>query len=163
MKLYELTEQYKGLLELMENENLSNEYFADTLEGMDHEFDEKVENCMKLYSTIVGYMGMIEVEVERLNQLHDKYANRSKWLKSYVKFHMEHSGRKKVQTPLFSLSIRKGVLKLGEIIERKVPKKFFKVVPETMKLDKRELLKARKEGEIEGVELIEGESSLIIR
>lgn len=45
--LYELTEEYRQLLEMMEDDTVDPEVLQDTLEGVDGEIEAKADNCAK--------------------------------------------------------------------------------------------------------------------
>lgn len=45
--LYELTEEYRQLLEMMEDDSVDPEVLQDTLEGVDGEIEAKADNCAR--------------------------------------------------------------------------------------------------------------------
>lgn len=47
--LYELTAEYKELLDMAEEQNLTQADIKDTLEGMDYEFEDKAEMGMQKF------------------------------------------------------------------------------------------------------------------
>lgn len=46
--LYELTAEYKELLDMAEEQNLTQADIKDTLEGMDYEFEDKADGYAKV-------------------------------------------------------------------------------------------------------------------
>lgn len=55
--LYELTEDYKELLAMAEDEELDSELLADTLEGIEGSIEEKAEACAKIMQELAGESG----------------------------------------------------------------------------------------------------------
>ena len=52
--LYELTEEYRQLLDMMEDDSVDPEVLKDTLEGVDGELEIKAENCAKVMAELCG-------------------------------------------------------------------------------------------------------------
>ena len=64
--LYELTEDYKELLAMAEDEELDSELLADTLEGIEGSIEEKAEACAKIMKELAGESAAIQTEIDRL-------------------------------------------------------------------------------------------------
>ena len=62
--LYELTEEYRQLLEMMEDDSVDPEVLQDTLEGVDGEIEAKADNCAKLIRELNGVTSVINEEIE---------------------------------------------------------------------------------------------------
>lgn len=76
---------------------------------------------------------------------------------------MQASNQEKIDLGLFKLTLKKPTKQLGEIDESKINDKYFIVVPEIKKLDKRLLLSEAKLEEIDGVELVDSKRALLIK
>ena len=163
MKLYEITENMKSVQLLVDNDELTQDMIADTMEALDLEFKDKAEAVMKVRQGLIAEANAVEVEAERLRRLQNSMQAKAEYLKEYVRINMEAIGSDKLDLDVFKLALRKPIKKLGEIDESKVPSEFFTVVPETRKIDKRSLLAVAKEIGIEGVELIDGTRALLIK
>lgn len=163
MKLYEITEDMKAVHALVDNEELTEEMVADTMEALDLEFKDKAEAVMKVRQGLIAESNAIEVEAERLTKLQISLNKKADWLKEYVRINMEAVGADKLDLGVFKLTLKKPIKKLGEIDESKIPDSFFSVIPEQKRLDKRALLSAAKEQAIEGVEVINGARALLIK
>ena len=66
MTLYELTGQYLELLDMAEDADP--EVFADTLEGIDGEIEDKADNYAKVIRTLEGDVQSVKSEIDRLTE-----------------------------------------------------------------------------------------------
>lgn len=163
MKLYEITEDIKGLQALADTEELSQESIADTMEALDIQYEEKVEGCLYVRQQLLAEASMIDSEIERLVNLKKAPENNAQRLTDYIKGSMLSLEKDKLDLNLFKVTLRKPIKKLGEIDEDKIADKYWAEVPATRKLDKRALLKDAKISKILGVQVIDSERSLLIK
>ena len=157
MKLYELTQNYRNLENLGEQEGLTVEMIQEALGQVEEDINTKIENTCKVIKEIEADALGIDEEIKRLIVLKKQKENTAKKLKEYVEFEMNGIGLNKVEGKLFKISFRKS--KIVRIIdETKIPKEFIKVKT-TETVSKTDLGKALKNGEfIEGAELVESRS-----
>lgn len=157
MKLYELTQSYRNLENLGEQEGLTVEMIQEALGQVEEDINTKIENTCKVIKEIEADALGIDEEIKRLTVLKKQKENTAKKLKEYVEFEMNGIGINKVEGKLFKISFRKS--KIVRIIdETKIPKEFIKVKT-TETVSKTDLGKALKNGEfIEGAELVESRS-----
>lgn len=157
MKLYELTQSYRNLENLGEQEGLTVEMIQEALGQVEEDINTKIENTCKVIKEIEADSIGIDEEIKRLTVLKKQKENTAKKLKEYVEFEMNGIGINKVEGKLFKISFRKS--KIVRIIdETKIPKEFIKVKT-TETVSKTDLGKALKNGEfIEGAELVESRS-----
>lgn len=64
--LYDITERYRNIQDLIENEEIDPILLEDALGVVDDEFDEKMLNIVKLTKNLEGYIAMIDEEDKRL-------------------------------------------------------------------------------------------------
>jgi len=162
--LYELTDGYtKALSELLEIDGLDDQTFADTMEGLELELEDK------LFST-AAYMQNLSADIQPLRDAEDRIKarritlqNKIDRLKEYVRFNLEQSGIPKIERPEFKMSLRKGVESAFIKDEDSIPENYINM--KTLEsIDKKKLTKDLKEGvEISGAELKRGKSSLMIK
>lgn len=157
MKLYELTQNYRNLENLGEQEGLTVEMIQEALGQVEEDINTKIENTCKVMKEIEADALGIDEEIKRLTVLKKQKENTAKKLKEYIEFEMNGIGLNKVEGKLFKISFRKS--KAVKILdETKIPKEFIKIKT-TETILKTELSKALKNGEIvEGAELIENRS-----
>lgn len=76
--LYELTAEYKELLDMAEEQNLTQADIKDTLEGMDYEFEDKADGYAKVLRSLDGKEEAISSEIKRLTEMKRVVANNKK-------------------------------------------------------------------------------------
>ena len=162
-KLYEITNEMMQIEKLLCGGELTADELKDTIEALGIEYKQKVESILKIRLFKLDDAASIDREIERLTELRKPILNDVKHLEDYVKGSMVATSNDKLDLGLFKLTLRKPTKNLGAIDESKVPAEYWTEVPATKKLDKRGLLAAVKETEIEGVELIDSERSLTIK
>lgn len=143
MKLYELAQQYNQLIEL--GEELDAITFRDTLESIQEEIDDKVENTVKLMRSFQGDVEAIKSEEKRLADRRRSIENRIESIKEYLRNEMEIAGIDKVKRPTLTVSIANNPPSVEIADESLIPTDFM--VPQPDRIDKKALLVALKEGE----------------
>lgn len=157
MKLYELTQHYNELLTML-NTDADNEAINDTLDLITDSLTDKAENIAKLLNALDGDILMIKTEEQRLAERRRVIENRRDNLKDYLKQSLENAEIKKVDTPLFTISIRTNPHKVEVMDEASLPERFFER-KEIISVLKKDILEAYKQGEIiEGVLITQGTS-----
>ena len=159
--LYELTAGFK---ELSEAEDIPVEQIQDTLDMIEGDFNDKAVNIVKLVKSLDKTMiDPIDDEIKRLQERKKVIINRQESLREYLRYNMVQSGIKKIECPLFNITLRKGLQKVSIDDESKVPDDLINVKT-TITADKKEILKRLKAGEeIPGASMINGEETLMIR
>lgn len=151
MKLYEITEAYNSLLDA----DLDEEAIEQSLKVIDDEFDVKAENIAKLISSINGDIETLKSEERRLADRRRSYEKKIESLKNYLFNNLQMVDKKRIQTPLYKISIQKNPAKLVVKDEKRVPDEYFKTVK---RLDKAKLKDAVKDGlETDYAEIIQTE------
>lgn len=163
MKLYELRDEYQSLLNMVEEGELTAEQIADTMDAIGHEFDDKARNCLMMVKHLEGQQAIAMAEAERLESLSNSYETQADKLKEYIRGNMEALGRDKMDLGIFKVTLKKPTTTLGLVDESKIPASYYKIIPESKKLDKRALLADLKQSPIEGVELRDGKRALLIK
>ena len=163
MKLYQLTEEFKALNALYENGEIDAQVLADTLEGVQASFADKVRNCMMVRQSLAMEQSGIENEIARLKALLDANKKQVDSIDEYIKINMVESQQDKLDLGIFKLTLRAPVKAVNVIDESKIPSQFWRVIPEAKVVDKSALSAALKLGEIEGAELVDGKRALIIK
>lgn len=157
-KLYEIAEDFRAVEEALleaEDEELK-EILKSSLETVEGELEAKLEGMVKLMKNFEAEAEMFKAEEKRLQAKKQAAQKRADSIKEYMDFTLKSLGIKKAQAGLWKLTIQKNPPSLDIHDESKIPEEYFVTKRE---LDKRELLKALKNGStFAGVELKQSES-----
>ena len=104
MRLYDLTDNYKRVVELLESTD-DREALQDTLDSLEEAFDDKVESIVKLMRSKITEHNAVKEESERLSARVAKMAKEIDWLENYVESQMIATGREKVKSTLFDIKL----------------------------------------------------------
>lgn len=158
-ELYEVSERYKNIQDLIGNEEITEEIFKTAAEDVKDEFREKLLNIAKLCKNIKGNKAMIKEEEKRLEKKETILDNRLKSLENYIKLCLNNARLNKMDLGIFKISIRKS--ESTEITNLSlIPEEFLNFKKPEAK--KTEIKKAIKEGrEIQGAKIVENESLVI--
>lgn len=105
MKLYELTQNYLNLQELLENEDIPRTMIEESLDNVKDCIEIKAESIAKLIKTLGVESNGIKGEIERLTERKKHLETRQRNLKEYLQNTMESTGQEKLKTNLFSFYI----------------------------------------------------------
>ena len=156
MKLYELTQNYLNLLDLLENPDVPAEMVQAALNEVEENFEDKAENVVKLMKSIEGDIKAFKEEETRLSTRRKSLENKVKNLKEYLEGNLKALGKREVKGKIFTLKIQKNAPKL--IIEDldSIPKEYLETYIEA---NKNKIKDDLKNGiEIAGVKLESSES-----
>ena len=145
--LYELTNDYLQILSMLEDPELDPQTLADTMEGIEGEFEIKAENYAKVIKNLEGDILAIKAEIDRLTSKKRVIENNIKSMKSNLQYAMETTGKTKFKTELFGFNIQKNtpsvVIDLEDL--SKLPSQFIK--QHEIEADKTAIKEALKRGE----------------
>ena len=82
--LYKLSEQWEQLSQMMESGEITPEEMADTLDALEGEINNKIENCLAVHQRLEQEADALADEIKRLQQRMKKRSDRMNWLKAYV-------------------------------------------------------------------------------
>lgn len=105
--IYELTNDFLELLNMLEDEEVDEEVIMDTLESIEYEIEDKADGYVKIIKALEADVDGIQKENNRLTSRKKTYENRIKWLKQNLEMCMRVTGKKKFTTDLFSFNIQK--------------------------------------------------------
>lgn len=110
MNLYELTENYQQLLDLLQSVDTSQpenkQLLDDTLESISDAFDVKVEGYAMIMNQLKADIKTIKDEIDRLNEKKTAYQNNLERMKKALSIAMMATGKEKVKTARFSIWIQ---------------------------------------------------------
>jgi len=105
--IYEITNDYLQIMAMLEDSDLDPQTLADTMEGIEGEFEIKAENYAKVMKNLEGDILAIKTEIDRLTAKKKALENNIKNMKITLQTAMETTGKTKFKTELFSFNIQK--------------------------------------------------------
>lgn len=136
-KLYELT----GIFLEIDEMDVDDETKLDTLDSIDweHDFSEKIENCIKVIRNKNARVEAYKAEIARLDALKKSESKAIEEIKKRISEAMRLTQHDKLDTTLFKVGFRKS--KAVIVDETKLPKKYMKAKWSPDKERIKELLK----------------------
>lgn len=154
--LYELTNDLKDIEEVLEAEVIeqSEEYIKGLMEVIERQIEGKAENIIKLVKNKEAIVSSRKEEIKRLQELNKKDEKQIADLKQYTKECIERAGKKRVETVLGNLTVRKAQPVVKVLDATKLPADYL-IQKTTINADKVKIKEHFKEtGEIlDGVEI----------
>ena len=158
MKLYELTEMYQNVWNLIEDEDVDIESLEMALNQIEENIELKAEGMAKLIKSIDGDVAALKEEENRLAKKRKTLENKQKNIKTYLEYQLIGMGIDKVKTPLFTVALQNNPPSVRFIDEALIPEQ-YKVRTELVSIPKKLILDDIKEGkEVAGCELVQGKS-----
>ncbi|MDU5922959.1 MAG: siphovirus Gp157 family protein [Finegoldia magna] len=156
MNLFELTENYVKFFTEFENADEVTEEMQEMADNLNVEIEEKCDNYAKMIRNLEADVEAFKNQEKIFNKKRKTAENKIAWLKKNLQSSMEQTGRKKVKTELFTISIQKNTPALDITSEENIGDEYYKI---ERTLNKRDLLNDIKEGLIiDGVGIKQSES-----
>ncbi|QHJ74798.1 hypothetical protein [Lactobacillus phage JNU_P5] len=103
MKLYELSDTYK---ELLEREDLDPQAVVDTLDAIKDEIEIKADGIASLIDELQSSAERKKAKAKDWNESAKADLQRAQWLKQYLTSELDNAGIKKVETENHLLNVR---------------------------------------------------------
>ena len=156
MNLFELTENYVKFFTMLEEADEITEELEEMANNLNIAIEEKSDNYVKMIKNLDADVEAFKNVEKQFNKKRKTAENKIAWLKKNLQASMEQTGRKKVETELFTISIQKNTPSLDITSEENIGDEYYKV---ERTLNKRDLLNDIKEGLIiDGVGIKQTES-----
>lgn len=144
MTLYEMSEAAKQLYNLLEAGEIDEAILNDTLESIGA--SEKLEDYVHVLKSFEAEISMIDTEMSRLKENKRILENRSEYMKQKIIEFMQVTNQKSANAGTFKIRLNES--KSCEITDESlIPREFMREIPAKYEPDKREMLKALKNGE----------------
>lgn len=158
MKLYELSNAYK---ELLEREDLDPQAVVDTLDAIKDEIEVKADGIASVIDELRSSAERKKAKAKDWSESAKADLQRAQWLKQYLTSELDNAGIKKVETDNHLLSVRN--FKASTVIDD------FDTLPDDYKIEKTEIVgnknriyQALKAGEtVPGAHLVDNRSVVI--
>ena len=128
--LYQLTNNYETVLNMLYDEDADEQMILDTLEAIEGEIEDKANNYAKIIKELEAKQNARKEEAKRLTESAKVFENRVKALKKNLFNSMKATGKTKFATDLFSFNIAKNGGKQTLTIDGEVPEEYTKAVIE---------------------------------
>ena len=161
-KLYKLADDlevaYQLLTESVDEETGEiNPEALELLNECKESFENKIAGVAEFIKRLTADRDAYKQEEDRLNKIKKSTEQKIDWLKNYIKDNMIKFGRTKLETTSCKVTLGNttavNVLSIDDIPEE------FKTIEQNVKVDKRAIAQAIKEGlEVNGAELVENTS-----
>ncbi|HBM3275522.1 TPA: siphovirus Gp157 family protein [Klebsiella oxytoca] len=158
-KLYEIANDYAKLLD----EDLEPDLIADTLEGMEGELKDKIEQLLAICKNETGYAERLKEEAKSFNERAAATLNRVERIQEYISLALSTAGLKKIRAGIHQVTIRSPSESVEIVDSSALPAKFVEYET-TIKPDKLAIKHELKAGhQIPGAQLKIGKPSLLIK
>ena len=159
MKLYEIADTYRAFMAAVDAGEIPEDAVADTLDGIEGEFDQKVDNIACLIKELRLEAQAIKEEADNLYVRQKQKQARADWLARYLQANMQATGNGKIETARNRITIKKNPVSC-KILDEDIVLGFLQLhgmadcYKQETTIKKRELLMRLKDGdEIPGAEL----------
>lgn len=126
MKLYELVGQYRALEALESSDDIPAEIIRDTLDGLEGQLQEKATNVALFIRNLESTADAIDEAAATMQARGTRLRARAKSLHSYLQFNMQASGISKVESPYFTLRLKKNPPTVIIDSENLIPARFMR-------------------------------------
>ena len=144
MTLYEMTDNYKAVLEMAQNPDIDEQAIKDTLETIQGDIKEKADGYAKVIKELDGETDKLTAEIKRLTDRKNTIQNNIAYMKQSLKEAMTATGNLKFRTDLFSFYIQKNPPALIVDNEETIPSEYL--IPQEPKIDKKAIIDFLKNG-----------------
>ena len=144
MTLYELTDDYRNLLEMAQNPDIDGQAIKDTLEAIQGDIEEKADGYAKVIKELSADTDKISAEIKRLTDRKNTIQNNIAYMKQSLTTAMTVTGNTKFRTDLFSFNIQKNPPALVVDDEKAIPQEYL--IPQEPKVDKKAIIDFLKNG-----------------
>lgn len=144
MTLYEMTDNYKSVLEMAQNPDIDEQAIKDTLEAIQGDIKEKADGYAKVIKELDWEMDKLTAEIKRLTDRKNTIQNNIAYMKQSLKEAMTETGNTKFRTDLFSFNIQRNPPALVVDDEKAIPQEYL--IPQEPKIDKKAIIDFLKSG-----------------
>lgn len=128
--LYQLTNNYETVLNMIYDEDVDEQMILDTLEGIEGEIEDKADGYAKIIKELETRRDARKAESKRLSDSAKVFDNRVNSLKQNLFNAMKQTGKTKFVTDLFTFNIAKNGGKQPLTIDGDVPEEYTKTIIE---------------------------------
>ena len=159
MKLYQLTENYQNLWDLVEDETIDLSIVETALKTVEGAIQEKAQNLAVFIKSLGADIEVIKAEEKRLADRRKALENRQAGIKNYLQSQLEMAKLDKIKTAVITVSMQNNPPAVQIIDEAIIPAQYKTIVPQTFTIDKKSIADDIKKGiSVPGAESTQGRS-----
>ena len=159
MKLYQLTENYQNLWDLVEDETIDLSIVETALKTVEGAIQEKAQNLAVFIKSLGADIEIIKAEEKRLADRRKALENKQAGIKNYLQSQLEMAKLGKIKTAVITVSIQNNPPAVQIIDEAIIPAQYKTIVPQTFTIDKKSIADDIKKGiSVPGAESTQGRS-----
>lgn len=136
-KLYELTEAYENIWDLVDDESMDLTVIEQALQDIEAQIEVKAENSAIILKGLEAEVNKFKAEEIRLAERRRTLENKRDWLKKYLQSELEKVGLDKVKAGVFTVALQNNPPAVE--ITGKVPAKFSNIIPKQIVPDKKKI------------------------
>lgn len=157
MKLYELTQNYQNLLELVDRDDIPNSMLVEALHQIEGDITDKIENTVKVIKTLEAESKAFKEEEKRLNDRRKARETQIKNLKQYIEMTLASIKKDKLKCDLFTVAMQKNKASIDITNINLLPSKYL--IQQDPAVDKNLIMQDLKEDiAIQGIEIKQSKS-----
>lgn len=161
MKLYELTDAYNNIWELVNDESMDIDILDEAIKGIEANLETKVENSIKILRGLEADIAIYKAEENRLADRRKAAESKKNWLKDYLQAELSKAGIDKLKAGTYNVSMQNNPPSVE--ITGDVPKEYITVIPEAYQTDKRKIAEYLKAGNVAEWACLKQTKSLRVR
>jgi predicted transcriptional regulator len=125
--LYALASEFVGVREKLLNSDFDDETIADTLEALAYPLEKKAENIAAVTKDLDAWKVAIDEAIGELSDRKKRIEKKQESIREYLKNNMESCGITRIESPLFTISIKKCPPSVTIVDEESIPEAFFRM------------------------------------
>lgn len=154
MKLYQLTDNYNKVWQMLDNEETDLQVIKDTLESIDGAIEIKAQNTVSLLKNLEVYSDGLSKEIKRLEQMQDAVNHKYDSIRNYLFSQLESTGLTEIKTSIATIKQQNNPPSVEIFDSSLIPAKYQTVIPATFTISKKNIASDLKAGiNIPGVSL----------
>ena len=160
LTLYNIADQYLVDLQKLQEMEIDEQTFADTLEGLSGDLEVKATNVAMFVRNLEASAEAIKAAEKQMAERRKAIEAKADRIRQYLLDNMTRTGITKIDCPYFVLSVRKNPPAVEVLNQDMIPDEYFDIPePPAPTLNKNRLKEDLKAGVIvEGVKLTAGQS-----
>lgn len=159
LTLYDLTDSYRNLWEMVDSDDTDLTLIENALQTVEGEIQTKAGNIAIFIRNLDSEAKLIKEEEDRLKARRQAIENKRDRIKEFLQSNMELAGIDKLKTTTHTISIQNNPPAVQITNEDVIPGKFLTLIPQHYEVSKKAILEALKLGEeVPGAEISRGRS-----